>query len=42
MLNKGGQRMNKHAKFWVKNAFDEWKLFCDFHAIKSIADIFFK
>jgi hypothetical protein len=28
-----------HAKLWVKNAFDEWKLFCGFDTIKSIVDI---
>jgi hypothetical protein len=25
-----------HAKFWVKNAFDEWKLFSGFDTIKYI------
>ncbi len=38
-VNKGGRKMSKHAKLWVKNAFDEWKLFCCFDITKSITDL---
>ncbi len=31
--------MNKHIKLWVKNAFDEWRLFCGFDTLKFIVDL---
>jgi hypothetical protein len=39
-VNKGGQRVNKQTELWVKNAFDEWRLFCGFDALKFIVDLF--
>jgi len=39
-VNKGGRRMGKHAKLWVKNAFDEWRLFCGFDTINFITNLF--
>jgi hypothetical protein len=39
-VNKGGRRASKHVELWVKNAFDEHRLFCGFNATKSIVDIF--
>jgi hypothetical protein len=32
--------MNKYAKLWMKNAFDEWKLFCGFDTTKFIVNLF--
>jgi hypothetical protein len=32
--------VNKHTKLWVKNAFDEWRLFCGFDTLKFIVDVF--
>jgi hypothetical protein len=31
--------MNKHIEFWVKNAFDEWRLFCGFDTSKFIVGL---
>jgi len=39
-VNKGGQKVSKHAKLWAKNAFNEWKVFCGYDTNKSIIDIF--
>jgi hypothetical protein len=35
----GGRRITKHAKLWVKNAFDEWKQFRGFDMTKLIANL---
>jgi hypothetical protein len=35
-VNKKVQKVSKHTKLWVKNAFDEWKLFHGFNTMKSI------
>jgi len=31
--------VNKHIELWVKNAFDEWRLFCGFDTSKIIVDL---
>ncbi len=38
-VNKGGRRVNKHVELWVKNVFDEWRVFCGFDTKKSIIDL---
>ncbi len=38
-VNKRGQEVTKHIELWVKNVFDEWKLFCGFDTTKSIVDL---
>lgn len=38
-VNKGGQRINKHAELWAKNAFDKWKVFRGFDTTSSIVDL---
>jgi hypothetical protein len=35
-VNKGGRKVNKHVGFFMKNAFDKWKVFCDFDTSKSM------
>jgi hypothetical protein len=40
IVNKEGQKMNKHAKLCAKNAFNEWKLFHGFNTMTFIVDIF--
>jgi hypothetical protein len=32
--------VNKYIELWMKNAFDEWKLFCGFDTMKFIANLF--
>lgn len=29
-FNQGVYRASNHTKLWVKDAFDEWRLFCGF------------
>ncbi len=31
--------LNKHIELWVKNAFDEWSMFCGFGIQKFIKDL---
>jgi hypothetical protein len=31
--------VNKHIELWVKNAFDQWKLFCGFDTSIIIIDL---
>ncbi len=35
-VNKRGWRVSKHAELWVKNVFDEWRVFCGYDKEKSI------
>jgi hypothetical protein len=39
-VNKRGWRVRMHAKLWVKNVFDEWRLFCGYDKENSIEDVF--
>jgi hypothetical protein len=36
---KGGRRINKHVELWVKDAFDEWKIFHGLDITRSIIDL---
>jgi hypothetical protein len=35
-VKKGGQRVSKHAGFWVRNAFVEWRIFHGLDTTRSI------
>jgi hypothetical protein len=38
-VNKGGQRVSKHAELWANNAFDKWRIFLGFDTNKLIANL---
>jgi len=38
-VNKGAWKVSKYAKHWMKNVFDEWKLFCGFNIMNFIANL---
>jgi hypothetical protein len=38
-MNKEGWKLNKHVELWVKNAFDQWKVFHGFDTKKSIINL---
>jgi hypothetical protein len=38
-LNKGGHKMNMHAKAWVKNAFNQWWKLWGYETKKLIANL---
>jgi hypothetical protein len=38
-MNKEGWRVNKHVELWVKNAFDQWRVFHSFDMKKSIINL---
>ncbi len=38
-VNKGSWKVKKHVEFWVKNDFNEWKIFHGFDTTKFIANI---
>jgi len=38
-VNKGGWRINKHVELWVRNVFDEWRIFHGFDTTRSIIDL---
>jgi hypothetical protein len=35
----GGCRSNKYIEIWAKNAFDEWRWFCEYETNMLIADL---